>query len=132
MNLMKRRRDIMKCDDYLAGWQMNKGLSSTGTEITQVGNLLSPYFTIIANNYFSVKVWQTKPAKVVNGTETFDEQGNVIDRRNTDHVNTNYTLKGNSIRIVCKADDIDYCYIYDRSAARYIWAGKNVDTIAPP
>lgn len=37
-----------------------------------------------------------------------------------------------NLRIEVTASEIDDCFVYDPTDAKYIWAGRNVDTPAPP
>ena len=132
----RRRRLMMGKDNYLEGWQMDKGLSTIGDEISQVGNILSPYFYGVSGKTLYFRVWKgERPVKSYNAIEGFDTSGNVIVRRNQylDNGTISYSnFIADRLRVVCRASDIDDCYIYDMSNAHYIFAGKNIDTSTPP
>lgn len=128
--LMMRRMGN-KGNNYLEGWKEEMGLNNNGVEIAQSYSFLSPYFYNIQGLSIKFKVWATARSNVVNAIEVFDADNAVVTRRNSNITNGEIILNnigGESLRIVCKIDDIDYCYIYDRTNSRYIWAGRNVDT----
>ena len=130
-----RRRMGNKGNNYLEGWKKEMGLNNTGVEIAQSYSFLSPYFYNIQGLSIKFKVWATARSNNVNTIEVFDANNAVVARRNSNLTNGEIILTnigGESLRIVCKIDDIDYCYIYDMTNSRYIWAGRNVNTFIAP